>query len=116
MEAVKTQTIKHQQGAFHMKTKSILMAAAAAVLMSTSAMANSPEVRSPSPVYVPGADITVYTDSSGAISKHEWLAFQSQKFDQMAAANAEDKVYNDQGRVISKDEWLASQSKKFDDM
>src|SRR5271163_1872855 len=101
-----------------MKTKNMLMAAAAAVVMATPAMANT-SAQATAPVYHrqgPDAVITVYTNRDGTISKAEWMAFQSQKFDDISARHAGNTVYTDRFGAVSKGEWMSSQSQRFDEL
>ena len=96
-----------------MKTRGVLMITAVAVMMTTSAMANSPVVRVVHPV-VQGEDIIVNTDRDGNISKDEFLSYQSQRFDEMASNNS--RVRDDRGRALSKDAWMDMQSRRFDEI
>ena len=97
-----------------MKTKGILMMSAIAVLMmTTSAMANGPVVRVVHPV-VKGADIVVYTDQIGNISKDQFLSYQSQRFDEMASNRGH--VRDENGRILNKEAYLAMESRRFDEI
>ncbi|HTK85969.1 MAG TPA: hypothetical protein VL625_12870 [Patescibacteria group bacterium] len=97
-----------------MKFRTVVMSAGVAMILATPAMANGPIVGVSR--VVKGPAVVIYTDRNGYISKDEFLAYESRRFDEAASLSRSGRVRNDEGRLMTKAQFMAYESSKFDQM
>jgi hypothetical protein len=91
-----------------MKLKRIILMTGVGMIVTASAMANSPIVGYSNTRVIKGPDIVVYTDRRGNVTREEYLAYQSKRYDESVAMNTK--------LSVSKGDWMSFQAQHFDEV
>lgn len=91
-----------------MKISRIMLMAGVGMLVTGSAMANSPIIGYSKTQVIKSPDIIVYTTRSGNVTREEYLAYQERRYEESIAMN--DKV------SVGKGDWMSFQSQRFDEV